>query len=144
MANDRITKDQELRDTLDLVQLSKSHKGKEKRYEEAPTTSESTKTLSKRHLEKILVTVKKDYGQIFKLSDEKLEALVASINDDDDMTIVIKQIKAAASRRLRIKRQMKISKEYLTNLSLEDTGKSKEVSKKIRTQKVQKLTYLNY
>ena len=149
IANDRIAKDQELRDTLDLVQLSKSHKDKENRFE-APTTSESTKTLSKRELEEILVTVKKDYGQIFKLSDEKLEALVASINDDDDMTIVIKQIKAAASRRLRIKRQMKISKEYLTNLSLEDTEKSKEISKKKRSQKLctllwhpQKLTYLN-
>ena len=33
IANDRIAKDQELRDTLDLVQLSKSHKDKENRFE---------------------------------------------------------------------------------------------------------------
>ena len=109
IANDHIAKDQELRDTLDLVRLSKSHKDK---GDETSKTSESTKTLSERDLKDILENVRKDYRQIFKVSDEELEAL-ASMNDDDEMTLVVKQIKAAASRRLRIKRQMEISKEYL-------------------------------
>ena len=90
IADEHIAKDQELRDTLDLVQLSKSCNAKD-----------------------ILEKVKKDFGQIFKVSIEELEALASM--DDDEMPLVVTQIKAAATRRLRMKRQMSIAKEYLSS-----------------------------
>ena len=152
IAEDHIAKDQELRDTLDLVQLSKTRTttaldddimGKIRKIKEYfpntirsdPTNTKLLEELIKREylkttmtkenlnhnvlsicyspnaLQQILENVKKDYEQIFKISDKDLEALAFMY--DDGMTLEEKQIKAAASRRLRIKRNMKISKEYL-------------------------------
>ena len=129
IANEHIAKDQELRDALDLVQLSKSHTEK---GDEAAKTNESIETLSKVDVKKILKEVKENYGKIFKVSDEELESLASM--DEEDMTLVDKQIKAAASRRLRIKRKMEMSKEYLSSNRQEpkegeSTGSQQELEK---------------
>ena len=117
IAEEHIAKDQELRDTFDLVELSKISKRQEKGNERPSATKNPNLNVqsicySPVALKQILENVKKDYGQIFKISDEELEAL-AFMGDGDEMILVDKQIKAAASRRLRIKRHMKLSKEYL-------------------------------
>ena len=135
IAEDHIAKDQELRDTLDLVQLSKTRTttaldddimGKIRKIKEYfpntirsdPTNTKLLEELIKREylkttmtkdnlnhnvlsicyspnaLQQILENVKKDYEQIFKISDKDLEALAFMY--DDGMTLEEKQIKAAA------------------------------------------------
>ena len=115
IADEHIAKDQELRDTLDLVQLSKSCNAKN-----------------------VLKEVKGDFGKIFKVSIEELEALAAM--DDDEMPLVVTQIKAAAARRLRMKRQMSIAKEYLLTNKQDSEKVSKHDSEKVFKQDSEKVS----
>merc|ERR1711860_320053 len=51
--------------------------------------------------------------------------------DDDEMPLVVTQIKAAAARRLRMKRQMSIAKEYLLTNKQDSEKVSKQDSEKV-------------
>ena len=138
IANDHVAKDQELRDTLDLVHLSKTQgKGSE-----SPKTSVSEAESAKRMVmvdcKDVLEKVKKDYGKIFKASDEELQCLASM--DEGPYELIVEQIKTAASRRLRIKRQMETSKQYLLSKKLKsEVDEADSSQSKSEHQKVQKL-----
>merc|ERR1711860_188213 len=60
--------------------------------------------------------------------------------DDDEMPLVVTQIKAAAARRLRMKRQMSIAKEYLLTNKQDSEKVSKQDSETVFKQDSEKVS----